>query len=151
MRTHAQSVANDSRKPKNTSYTVRTPHNDSKKAGLPAKSSKPRTEEPHRFGNHVDALGGRAHAHSARIDKKSAAKTAKDVIITQSKAKLLQLTYRPMKLAPRWPGERHQCIDHTHGCAEHFSGRKNGRNRKQKYQYTSEEVNDPKLTYRARN
>ena len=46
MRTHAQSVANDSRKPTNTSYTVRAPQNDSKKADLPARSSKPRTEEP---------------------------------------------------------------------------------------------------------
>ena len=86
-------------KPTNTSYTVRTPQNDSKKADLPARSSKPRTEEPHRFGNHVDASGGRARAHSARIDKKSAAKTAKNISITQSKAKLLQLTYWPIELA----------------------------------------------------
>ena len=70
-----------------------------KKAGLPARSSKPRTEEPHRFGNHVDASGAPAHAHNARIDKKSTAKTAKDVSITQSKAKPPQLTYWPIELA----------------------------------------------------
>ena len=77
--TRMQRVAHDSRKPTDKLERVRKSQNGCKKSNLPAKSLKTRPEEPEKPRNHADALNGRMHIQSGRIDAKMTARTAKAI------------------------------------------------------------------------
>ena len=85
--TWMQSDADDSIRPTDNLERVRRSQNGCKRSNLPAKSLKPRPEEPRKPGNRADASSGRTHVQSGRIDTKMTARMPEVISITPNEQK----------------------------------------------------------------
>ena len=82
--TRVQRAENDLRKPTEKPECIRIPQNGCIKPNPPGRSPKPSPEKAQTPGKDVDALSGRMHVHSARIDMIMTEKIA-EVISTPPK------------------------------------------------------------------